>query len=103
MFERRRAPRIAFGGVAEATSVNPDTYIIASTTGLSRFGCFVTTRVTMPIGTTVGLKITHEGRVFNASGEVVYVLPERGIGIKFIPAEPSDVAVLEAWQRQTLR
>ena len=68
MSERRRVPRCAFGGVAEITTVHPNTYIIVSTGELSRFGCFVTTRATMPIGTKVGLKITYEGRAFNASG-----------------------------------
>jgi hypothetical protein len=102
MAEHRRVPRRAFGGVAEITAAHPSAYIVASTAELSRYGCFVTTDVSLPIGTNVSLKITYEDKVFNASGEVAYVLPERGMGIRFTTTAPEDVALLEAWlARQT--
>jgi hypothetical protein len=97
MSERRRVPRIAFGGVAEITSVHPDTYIVVPTTELSRFGCLVRTYASMPIGTKVSLKISYEDNVFNASGEVAYALSEGGMGVKFTVTVPKDVAILEAW------
>ena len=100
MFERRRVPRFAFGGVAEITALHPNTYILVSTADLSRFGCFVTTLATLPIGTKVGLKITYDDRAFNACGEVAYVLSENGMGIKFTTTAPNDVELLEAWLRQ---
>jgi hypothetical protein len=100
MSERRRVPRCAFGGVAEITTLHPSTYLLVSTAELSRFGCFVTTCATMPIGTVVGLKITFEGYVFSASGEVTYVLSEKGMGIKFTTTAPNDVELLEAWLRR---
>ena len=96
MSERRRVPRCAFGGVAEITTVHPNTYIVVSTANLSRHGCFVTTLAFMPIGTKVGVRITYDGSIFNASGEVAYVLSENGIGIKFTTTAPNDVALLEA-------
>ena len=103
MAEHRRVPRRAFGGVAEiTTAANPSAYIVASTTELSRYGCFVTTDVSLPIGTKVSLKITYEDKVFNASGEVAYVLPERGMGIRFTTTAPEDVAVLESWLNQQI-
>jgi len=100
MCESRRAPRFAFGGVAEITTIHPNTYIVVSTTELSRFGCFVTTRKTMFIGTKVELKITHDGRAFKASGEVVSVQSENGMGIKFTTTAPNDVALLQVWLGQ---
>jgi hypothetical protein len=100
MSERRRVPRYAFGGVAEITTVQPKTYIVVSTSELSRFGCLVTTQATMPVGTKVALRITYEGRVFNAAGEVAYILPENGMGIKFTTTAPNEVALLEEWLRQ---
>jgi PilZ domain len=100
MCERRRAPRFAFGGVAEITTIHPNTYIILSTAELSRFGCFVTTRKPMFIGTKVELKITHDGRVFKASGEVVSVQSENGMGIKFTTTAPNDAALLQVWLGQ---
>ena len=100
MCERRRAPRCVFGGVAEITSIHPNTYIVVSTTELSPFGCFVTTRKTMFIGTKVELKITHDGRAFQASGEVVSVEAKNGMGIKFTRTAPDDVELLQVWLGQ---
>ena len=51
----------------------------------------------MPIGTRFGLKISHNGKAFNASGEVVYVLSENGMGIKFAATAPDDEELLEVW------
>jgi hypothetical protein len=100
MPERRRVRRHAFGGVAEITAFHPDTFIVVPTAELSRNGCFVTTNASIPVGTKVSIRITNEDKVFNASGEVVYVSPESGMGIRFITTAPEDVAVLEAWLRQ---
>jgi hypothetical protein len=97
MCERRRGPRFAFGGVAEITTLHPDTYIIVSTTELSQFGCYITTRKTLFIGTKVEVKITHQGRVFKSSGEVVSVQSQNGMGIKFTATEPNDAALLQVW------
>jgi hypothetical protein len=96
----RRVPRRAFGGVAEITTADPSAYIVASTAELSRYGCFVTTQASLPIGTKVSLKITYEDKVFNASGEVAYALPENGMGFRFTTTSPEDVALLEESLRQ---
>lgn len=98
--KRRRLPRYAFGGVAEISSIHSNDHIIASTTELSRFGCFVRTGASLPTGMQVNLKISHDGREFTAHGKVVYVLAERGLGITFEVIEPKDEALLETWLRQ---
>lgn len=54
----------------------------------------------MFIGTKVELKITHDGRAFKASGEVVSVQSENGMGIKFTTTAPNDVALLQVWLGQ---
>ena len=100
MLDRRLVPRSIFGGVAEITTIHPDTYMIVPTSELSRHGCFVRTRVIMPIGTKFGLKITYDGKAFNASGAVLYVLSENGMGIRFTATAPADEELLESWLRQ---
>jgi hypothetical protein len=97
MPEHRLEPRFVFGGVAEITTAHPETCMIVSTGELSRHGCFVRTRTIMPVGTKFGLKISHNGKVFNASGEVIYVLSENGMGIKFAATAPDDAKLLEVW------
>jgi hypothetical protein len=95
--ERRRAPRRPFGGVAEISTGFSDDHIVGLATELGRFGCFVRTQKSIPAGTKVSLKITHHGDECVTPGEVVHVLAQKGIGIKFEPATPRDEAMLEDW------
>jgi len=100
--ERRRAPRHPFGGVAEISAVSPRVCIVARTAEISRLGCFVRTPTSVPAGTKISLKITYEGEEFNTSAEVVYVLPQKGMGIKFAVTATKDEAMLETWLRETM-
>lgn len=100
--ERRRVPRRSFGGVAEISIDDRDAPIIGLVSELSRFGCFVRTHLSATVGTKVSLKITHHGHECAAGGEVVHLLSQKGIGIKFEPATPRDEALLEDWLRQTM-
>jgi hypothetical protein len=95
--ERRRAPRRPFGGVAEISTGFSDDHIVGLATELGRFGCFVRTQKSVPAGTKVSLKITHHGDEYVTPGEVVHVLAQKGIGIKFEPATPRDETMLEDW------
>jgi hypothetical protein len=95
--ERRRAPRRPFGGVAEISSGFSDDHIVGLATELGRFGCFVRTQKSLPVGTKVRLKITHHGNECHTPGEVVHLLTPKGMGIKFEPAAPRDEAPLEEW------
>jgi hypothetical protein len=82
--ERRRTPRYPFlGGVAEITNTPSGEYVVARTSELGRFGCFVKTKSLFSAGATVSLKITYDLNEFVAAGEVVYVLPNTGMGIAF--------------------
>jgi hypothetical protein len=99
--DRRRTPRRAFGGVVELSAAGPGVYIVAKTTEISRFGCFVSTSQSLPLGTKVSLKINLEDTEFSASGEVAYVLPGKGLGISFAAATHNDEVRLEEWLRQT--
>jgi hypothetical protein len=100
--ERRRTPRHAFvGGVAELTATPSGQYLLASTWELGRFGCFVKTKAPFPAGATVSLRITYDLRKFVAVGEVVYILPDKGMGIAFGAIPPGNEAVLEDWLAQS--
>lgn len=99
-FERRRAPRYVFGGVAEVSAGRSDSYIIGATAELSRLGCFVRTDASMPIGAKISLKITYDESELRADGEVVYIVQGKGVGIKFAEVAAKDAALLEAWLRQ---
>ena len=100
-FERRRVPRHAFGGVTEMSTGLSHSNIIGLTAEIGRFGCFIRTCASIPVGTKISLKITYDGREATAPGEVVYVLSEEGVGIKFAEVAAKDAALLEVWLRQT--
>jgi Tfp pilus assembly protein PilZ len=100
-FERRRAPRYAFGGVAEVTAPGSRKHLVAVTGELSRLGCFVKTTTPFPIGETVNVRINYDSREIAVPGEVAYVLPTKGMGIAFGAVAATDQAVLEDWLAQT--
>lgn len=100
--EQRRVPRRSFGGVAEISTADDNAHIIGLVSDLSRFGCFVRTHLSVPIGAKIALKITHHGHECVTFGEVVHALKQSGIGIKFEPVTPLDKALLEDWLRETM-
>jgi hypothetical protein len=95
--ERRRIPRYTFGGVVELTADAPRSYVIAKTTELSRLGCFVLTGEPLPVGTQISLKISYNGDEFNASGNVLYAVAGKGVGIRFASLARKDQILLEEW------
>jgi CheY-like chemotaxis protein len=95
--ERRGLWRHVFGGLVELSTIPPQTPIIGSTVDICRLGCFVQTGESIPAGTKIWLKITHDGSQFTAIGEVVHVLSGRGIGINFTEVAPKDAALLKVW------
>ena len=100
--ERRRAPRQVFvGGVAEVTATPSGQRLLAGTSELSHSGCFVKTNTPFPVGTTVNLTITYDLKQFNAGGEVVRVLPGKGMSIAFKAISPPNQSILEDWLAQS--
>lgn len=101
-FERRRAPRCVFGGVAEVSSPALCKHLVAVTGELSRLGCFVRTTTPFDSGEAVTVRITYDGREIAVSGHVAYALPTKGMGIAFGEVAASDQAVLEDWLAQAM-
>jgi hypothetical protein len=96
-FIRRRAVRHYFGGPAEVTDFNNHKRLLALTTDLSVFGCFVRTRHPFPKGTEITLKISHQGAVFTSCGNVAHVQPNKGMGIAFGAVDRHAQVVLDHW------
>lgn len=92
----RRATRYYFGGVAELTDARTSKHLIAETGQLSRFGCFVKHIAPFSPGSTVAIRITHQGASFVATARVVYVL-DSGMGIEFDSISPENEVILNEW------
>jgi PilZ domain-containing protein len=100
--ERRRVPRIPFKATSVVTEAGSAQIVVAQTTELSRFGCFVQTKKPYPKGTRVHIEVAEAGTTFVASGAVAYVTGE-GMGVVFSLVEPDNQAILENWLSRTPR
>ena len=70
--------------------------VVAQTSELSRFGCFVETAKPYPQGTRVHIELADGGDVFTASAVVAYVAGD-GMGIVFSMVEPENYEILAKW------
>jgi hypothetical protein len=93
--ERRRVPRVPFKATSVVTQTG-SSQIVAQTSELSRFGCFVQTAKPYPQGTRVHIKMADGGDTVTASGVVAYVTRE-GMGIVFSMVESENYEILAKW------
>ena len=100
--ERRRGPRIPFKATSVVAETGSTRAVVAQTTELSRFGCFVQTIKPYPQASRVHIEISEAGTTFVASGVVAYVSDE-GMGIVFSTVESENYEILAKWLSRTPR
>jgi hypothetical protein len=100
--ERRRGPRIPFKATSVVAETGSTRAVVAQTTELSRFGCFVQTIKPYPRGTRVHIEMAEGGATFVASGVIAYVSDE-GMGIVFSTVEAENYEILAKWLSRTSR
>ena len=100
--ERRRVPRVPFKATSVVAATGSSQVVVAQTTELSRFGCFVQTIKPHPQGTRVHIEMVDAGTTFVASGVVAYVKAD-GMGIVFSMVEPENYEILAKWLSRTPR
>jgi hypothetical protein len=100
--ERRRVPRTPFRATSVVTETGSSQTVIAQTSELSRFGCFIQTIKPYPRGTRVHIEIAEGGTTFVASGMVAYVTGD-GMGIVFSMVESENYEILAKWLSRTPR
>jgi len=76
--------------------------VVAQTTELSRFGCFIQTIKPYPKGTRVHIEKAEAGTTFVATGLVAYVT-DNGMGVVFNMVESENYEVLAKWLSRTPR
>ena len=97
--KRREFPRIPFK--AGALVIKPDSgeVVVAHTTELGQFGCFVQASKSLRCASKIHIEIDHNGDTFSASGRVAYVTGT-GMGIAFGLVELSNNNILAKWLSQ---
>jgi hypothetical protein len=93
----RRTPRYSLAVDIELIDIQSDTLIRARTKMLSLFGCGVDSVKLIPKGTSVRIKLTHQGTEVRALAKVVYSSLDLGMGIVFTNVEGEDERILEWW------
>jgi hypothetical protein len=94
--ERRRLPRIPFKATSVVAEIGSTQVVVAQTTELSRYGCFVKTIKPYPQGTRVHIEMAEAGTTFSALGVVAYVAAD-GMGVIFSMVEPENYEILAQW------
>ena len=100
--ERRRVPRVSFKATSVVTEEDSSRMVVAQTSELSRFGCFVQTIKPYPQGTRVHIEMSDGGDIFTATGVVAYVTGD-GMGVVFNMVEPEKYETLAKWLSRTPR
>jgi len=100
--ERRSVPRVPFRATSVVAETGSAQIVVAQTTELSRFGCFVQTTKPYVKGTRVLIHVTDAGDVFVAGGVVAY-LTDEGMGVVFNMVEPESYEILAKWLARTPR
>ncbi len=95
--ERRASVRYPFTASADVMDLEAAARLSARTSDLGRGGCFIDTVSTFPVGTTVSLRVTSEGKSFEGRARVVYEAVGMGMGLAFTTVEPDQLWVLEKW------
>src|SRR4029077_9092743 len=95
-------PRLPFKATSVVNEIDSSQTVVAQTTELSRFGCFIQTIKPYPRRTRVHFGVTEGGTTFVASGMVAYVTDE-GMGVVFSMVESESYEVLAKWLSRTPR
>jgi hypothetical protein len=97
LHERRRTPRYGLKCAIEVSDILTGICIAAVIEDCGLYGCFVKTTTPLAMGRAVALKITHDGRTLNATGEVSRAISNQGMGVAFGAMTSTDHAVLAGW------
>lgn len=93
--ENRRTPRYPLVVDVEMTDVQSGGQIKARTTTLSAAGCGVQTPELFPQGTSINIRLFHQGKIIRANARIVYSSPSLGMGMAFTGVEREDEPVLQ--------
>ena len=95
--EKRHATRRPLIASAELIDVGTDARLKARTSDMSAMGCYLDTMTTLPAGTEVRVKISHNEATVTALGVIVNSQPHLGMGVRFTDVSLEDRELLQKW------
>jgi hypothetical protein len=104
MADRRASPRYPLVLVVEITDLVLGDKSSARTSDVSKTGCYIDTLSPLPHGSQVHIRLQRGNEDFETDGQVVYVSPGLGMGIRFNEGIPVGVlAILDRWIGEHLK
>jgi hypothetical protein len=95
--ERRIVERHMFTAAAEVVELQSGARFSTRTMDLGPGGCFVDTKVPLPVGSKVRVALQKGKTSFKTGGNVVYSQAGLGMGIAFDEQEPQQRVALDQW------
>jgi hypothetical protein len=95
--ERRSSPRFPLVLAVEVVELPRGARMSARTSDMSRTGCYVDTLNPLAGSSQLLVRIAHHEEVFEAVGQVAYVIPRLGMGVSFENVRSEESAKLNRW------
>jgi hypothetical protein len=95
--ELRRAPRYLFFASAEITDTGSQSTMTARTSELCRHGCYLDMMNPFLDGTSLRVRITHDGQALEATARVAHSKPNVGMGLSFDQIDARQAPIIEQW------
>lgn len=99
--ERRREARYKFAASVELVADPSGERSEGRASDISQQGCYVDTKICFAMGTVAKIRITREGKCFEARVKVVFSQAGSGMGLLFVVIAPTQLPTLEAWMSST--
>jgi hypothetical protein len=99
----RRTPRYPFVIDATVTDTHRRVQTKARTITLGLFGCGIETSNPFAQGTSVIIRLSHQGAEVRALGMVAHVRPNLDVGIAFTDIDRKSERILELWIAEVMR
>jgi len=93
----RRTPRYSLAVDVEMIDERLVTQFKGRTKTLSMFGCGIESSRQFPKGTSVRIKLSHQGQEIRALARVIYSSPDLGMGFAFTNLDEESNQVLMWW------
>ncbi|MGO9588689.1 MAG: PilZ domain-containing protein [Candidatus Acidiferrales bacterium] len=95
--QRRTVPRYSLIATAEVIEPPSDARMSGRISEISRKGCYFDILNTLPVGTTVQLRVTRDQGSFATMARIIYVQEGIGMGLAFIDPPEDQLRILDSW------
>jgi len=90
-------PRYNFVAITELKDFATSRKVSGSVEEISRKGCYVNTMNVLPMGTQLNVRISRGQNTFVTTGEIIYLVERRGMGVLFVDTPEDQLKILDEW------